>query len=70
LWWFRLLKDTVNSSSDRDTYYYTRRWNRNSRSVDAHDQKTQQQESRTTADRRGSKSLSDQQGSKCTNQSC
>ena len=32
--------------------------------------KTQQQESRATADRRGSKSLSEQQGSKCTNQSC
>ena len=44
-------------------------WNRNSRSVDTHDQKTQQQESRATADRRGSKSLSKQQGSKCTNQS-
>ena len=38
--------------------------------MDAHDQKTQQQESRATADRRGSKSLSEQQGSKCTNQSC
>ena len=37
---------------------------------DAHDQKTQQQESCTTADRRGSKSLNVQQGSKCTNQSC
>ena len=37
---------------------------------DAHDQKTQQQESCTTADRRGSKSLKVQQGSKCTNQSC
>ena len=32
--------------------------------------KTQQQESRATADRRRSKSLSEQQGSKCTNQSC
>ena len=32
--------------------------------------KTQKQESRATADRRGSKSLSEQQGSKCTNQSC
>ena len=32
--------------------------------------KTQQQENRATADRRGSKSLSEQQGSKCTNQSC
>ena len=31
--------------------------------------KTQQQESRARADRRGSKSLSEQQGSKCTNQS-
>ena len=38
--------------------------------MDAHDQKTQQQESRATADRQGSKSLSEQQGSKCTNQSC
>ena len=38
--------------------------------MNAHDQKTQQQESRATADRRGSKSLSEQQGSKCTNQSC
>ena len=33
-------------------------------------QKTQKQESRATADRQGSKSLSDQQRSKCTNQSC
>ena len=32
--------------------------------------KTQQQESRATADCRGSKSLSEKQGSKCTNQSC
>ena len=32
--------------------------------------KTKQQESRATADRRGSKSPSEQQGSKCTNQSC
>ena len=31
--------------------------------------KTQQQESRATADRRGSKSLNVEQGSKCTNQS-
>ena len=38
--------------------------------MDAQDQKTQQQESRAIADRRGSKSLSEQQGSKCTNQSC
>ena len=38
--------------------------------VDAHDQKPQQQESRTTADGWGSKSLSEQQGSKCTNYSC
>ena len=38
--------------------------------MDAHDQKTQQQESRATADRRGSISLSEQEGSKCTNQSC
>ena len=42
----------------------------NSRSVDAHDQKTQLQESHATADCLGSKSLSEQQGSKCTNQSC
>ena len=34
------------------------------------DQETQQQESRATADHRGSKSLSEQQGSKCTNLSC
>ena len=45
-------------------------WNRNSRSVDPHDQEIQQRESRATADRRGSKSLSEKQGSKCTNQSC
>ena len=32
--------------------------------------KKTQQESRATADRRGSKSLSEQQGSQCTNQSC
>ena len=32
--------------------------------MDAHDQETQQQESRATADRRGSKSLSEQQRSK------
>ena len=32
--------------------------------------KTQQQESRATADRQGSKSLSEEQGSKCTNQNC
>ena len=38
--------------------------------MDAQDQKTQQQESRAAADGRGSKSLSEQQGSKCTNQSC
>ena len=38
--------------------------------MDAHVQKTQQQESRATADRRGSILLSEQQGSKCTNQSC
>ena len=57
---------------DRDPYYYMRRVkeaihvrihpdniSRNSRSVDAHDQKTQQQQSRGTADRRGSKSLSE-----------
>ena len=59
---------------DRDPHYYTRRVkeaihirlhpdniNRDSgiESVDAHDQKTQQQESRATAHRRGSKSLSE-----------
>ena len=32
--------------------------------------KKQQQESRATADRRGSRSLNEQKGSKCTNQSC
>lgn len=37
---------------------------RNSRSMDAHDHKTQQQESCTKADRRGNR------GSKCTNHSC
>ena len=36
----------------------------------AHGQKRQQQESPSTADRWGRKSLSEQQGSKCTNQSC
>ena len=40
----------------------TRCWN-------AHDQETQQ-ESHATVDHQGSKSLSEQQGSKCTNQSC
>ena len=34
-------------------------WNRNSRSVDAHDQKTQQREIRAKADRLGSKLLSE-----------
>ena len=60
---------------DRDPYYYTRRvkeaihirlYPDNINTI----KKTQQQESRATADRRGSKSLSEQQGSKCTNQSC
>ena len=60
---------------DRDPYYYTRRvkeaihirlYPDNINTI----KKTQQQESRATADRRGSKSLSEQQVSKCTNQSC
>ena len=59
---------------DRDPCYYTRRVketihirlhpdninrDRNSRSVDVHDKKAQKQESRATANRRGSKSLSE-----------
>ena len=46
-------------------------WNllESSGNLDAHDQETQQQENHATADRRGSKSLSEQQGSKCTHQS-
>ena len=37
--------------------------------MDAQDQNTQLQESHATADCLGGKSLSEQQGSKCTNQS-
>ena len=33
-------------------------------------EETPEQESRVTADRRGSKSLGEQQGSKCTDQGC
>ena len=48
---------TLAGSKDFTRTHQQRQWNRNSWSVDAHDQRAQQPESRTTADRRGNNSL-------------
>ena len=63
---------------DRDPYYHMRRVKEaihirlhpNNINRDSGIEIPERQESRTAADCRGSKSLSEQQGLKCTNQSC
>ena len=53
-WWDNEVVKYVNDPAYSG--YKKGQWNKNSRSVDAHGQETQQQESHATADHRGNKS--------------